>query len=144
MAVGVVVGGAVIKGVGSVKQSKAMKKAGREQERLDAENRRLYQLEVDESVRRTEDVNRQTAGLAATQIGASGFGGGSSMDTYMQTLEATQSADVDWMRTSGASNIAIQERESSARARNTRAQSKAALWSGIGSAVSGAAGAFKW
>ena len=144
MATGVLIGGAVIKGIGSKKESDAMKKSGREQERLDAENRRLYQTEVDESVRRTEDVGRQTAGLAATQIGASGFGGGSSMDTYMQTLEATQQSDVDWMKTSGASNIAIQEREASARSRNTRAQSKAALWSGIGSAVSGAAGAFKW
>lgn len=144
MATGILVGGAVIGAIGSKKASSAQAAAGREQERLDAENRKLYQMEVDESVRRTTDINRQTAGLASSQIGASGFGGGSSMDSYMKTLEATQEADIDWMQTSGASNIAIQEREASARARNTRAMSKATLWSGIGSSLSGLGGAFKW
>lgn len=144
MATGALIGGAVIKGVGSIKQSKATKKAGKEQEKLDNENIKLQKLELEETIRRTEIMNRQTEGLARTQIGASGFGGGSSLDRYMKTIEQTHKTDVDWMKTSGASQTQIAEREASARARNTRAQASAGLISGIGSAVSGAAGAFKW
>ena len=144
MAMGVIIGGAVIGGIGAVKQGKATKAGAAEQARLDAENQRLYEMEVGESIRRTEQTNRQVSGMASTQIGASGFGGGSSMDSYMQTLESQQSSDVDWMRTSGASQSAIMEREASARYRNTIAQGKAQTISGIGSAVSGVGGAFRW
>ncbi len=144
MAMGVLVGGAVIKGIGAVKQGKATKAGAAEQARLDEENRQLYLREVEESVRRTEETNRQVAGMASTQIGASGFGSGSSMDAYMQTLESQQQSDVDWMRESGASTSAIMEREASARYRNTRAHGKAQTISGIGGAVSGVGGAFKW
>jgi len=144
MATGALVAGAAIKGIGSIKQNKATKAAGREQEKLDKENIELRKKELNESIRRTEIVNRETEGLARTQIGASGFGGGSSLDRYMKTIEETHKTDVDWMKTSGASQEAIAEREASARARNTRAQSKAQLWGGIGSAVTGASGAFKW
>lgn len=144
MATGILIGGAVLGGIGAIKGSKAEKAAAADQERLDAENRILYQMEIDESIKRTEQVNRRTEGLASAQIGASGFGGGSSLDTYMQTIQATHSSDVDWMQTSGASNVAIQERESAARARNARAQASSNLVSGIGGALSGASGAFKW
>lgn len=144
MAMGVIIGGAVIGGIGAVKKGKATKSAAEEQRILDAENKRLYEMEVAESVRRTEQTNRQVAGTASTQIGASGFGGGSSMNTYMQTLEAQQTSDVDWMKTSGASQSAIMEREAAARYRNTRAQGKADTISGIGSAIGGMGGAFKW
>ena len=122
MAIGAMVAGAVIGGIGSAKQSKATKKAGREQEKLDRENIELQKKELAESVRRTEVVNRETEGLARSQSGASGFGAGSSLDRYMKSIEGTHASEIDWMKTSGASQAAIQEREASARARNTRAQ----------------------
>ena len=144
MAMGVLIGGAVIGGVGAMKGKKADKKASDEQLRLDEENRKMYEMEVAESVRRTEQTNRQVAGTAATQIGASGFGGGSSLDSYMDTLQSQQTSDVDWMRESGASQSAIMEREAAARYRNTRSQADAKFISGIGSSISGLGGAFKW
>jgi len=142
MATGALIAGGVAKGVGSRKEKKASKSAAKSQEALDAENRRLYQLEVDESVRRTEDVNEQTESLAMTQIGASGFSVGSSMDAYLETIQATHAGDVDWMRTSGASNVAIQEREASARKRNSDAQANASFIKGVGGAISSTAGAW--
>ena len=47
------------------------KKAASEQSRLDAENIRLYQAEVGESVRRTEESQSQTEGVAQAQAGGS-------------------------------------------------------------------------
>ena len=152
MAFGVLAAGAAIKGIGrrrsAKKQKKADKRAIAEQERLDAENRELYRAEVGESVRRTEISNRETEGFASAQIGASGFGGGSSLDTFFESMQETHASDVDWMETSGASNIAIQERESAARARTGRAQSKinyrSESWAAVGGMFSDIGGAYRW
>lgn len=143
MATGVIIGGAVLGAVGKYKERKAGKAAASEQARLDAENRRLYQLEVDESVKRTKAVNEQTEGIAAANVGASGFGVGSSMDSYLDTIKSTHASDVEWMETSGASNIAIQEREAAARQRNANAYADAGFIKGIGSSLSSMAG-YKW
>ena len=143
MATGVAIGGAVIGLSGSRKQKKASKKAADEQAKLDKENTRLYQLEVGEAVSRTEDVNRRTESMAATTIGASGFGVGSSMDDYLTSIKKTHASDVEWMQTSGASQVAIQEREAAARQRNSRAQASAAFTKGVGSAISSFSG-YQW
>jgi hypothetical protein len=142
MATGVLIAGSAIKGVGAIKSKKASKSAAKEQRALDEENTRLYQLEVGESVRRTEASNREAEAFGAAAVGASGFGSGSSMDAYLSSVKKTHMEDVEWMKSSGASNVAIQEREAAARQRNSLAMSKAGFTQSIGSAISGTSGAW--
>ena len=144
MAFGFLVAGAAIKGIGAFRSRKAGKRAAREQQRLDAENTALYKREVGESIRRAEISNRGTEGFARTQIGSSGFGSGSSLDSYLSTMRASHTSDVDWMRESGASNVAIQEREAAARKRNADAMTKANFTSSIGSSIMSLGSGFQW
>lgn len=144
MAFGVIAAGAAIKGIGARRSKKASKKAAKEQRRLDAENTALYQREVGESIRRAEVSNRGTEGFARTQIGSSGFGQGSSLDSYLDSMRESHTSDIDWMRESGASNVAIQEREAAARQRNANAMAKANFTSAIGSSLMTLGSGYQW
>ena len=140
--------------IGGIKAGTALigrrnqRKGAREQEALDAENRKLYNLEVGESIRRTEASQAQTEGLASTQAAGAGFGVGSSLDSYVETIQAQHAGDIDWMRTSGASQSDIMEREASARKRSSDRAGNVEFAKGIGSAFSSFAGGedsgFKW
>ena len=144
MAFGVIAAGAAIKGIGSRRSKKASKKAAKEQKKLDAENTALYKREVGESIRRAEQSNRGTEGFARTQIGSSGFGAGSSLDSYLDSMRADHTSDIDWMRESGASNVAIQEREAAARKRNSDAQANANFISSIGGSMMSLGSGYQW
>lgn len=98
-----------------------------EQARIAEENTRLYELEVAENIRRSSLYNEQNLGLARTQAGASGFAVGSSVGLYVDTINAEQEADVDWMRTSGASAAALQRKTASAVKRFSDRQAKSTL-----------------
>lgn len=144
MGAGVVLGvGAAIGGIGAYKGRKAEKAGAAEQRRLDAENTANYKREVGESVRRTRDVNARTEADAETNVGASGFAVGSSMDAYLETIKSTHASDVEWMETSGASNAAIQEREAAARQRNANSYANAGFIKSVGSSVS-SLGGYNW
>ncbi len=127
---------------GAYESSEAKKEEAKDQEKLDKENTRRYGLETAESIRRTERTNLEIEGQAKAQIGASGFAKGSSLDTYFSVIQEKNRSDVDWMRTSGASNIAIQGRESAARKRLSDNESRRTISSGIGKAFSSLSGAF--
>lgn len=142
MSMGFLIAGAVFQTIGAIQAKSANKRSAIEQLALDRENIELGKKETAESIRRTEEVNAQTVGFAKTQIGASGFGSGSSMDSYLQTIQQEQSSDVDWMRTSGASRADIAGREAEARKRNTIAQGNAAFIGSIGGALGSIAGGF--
>jgi len=135
IAAGAAIGSAVIGGISSIFGFKADKKRKKEQKKIDRENRRLYNLEVNESIRRTTQTNELLQGTIGAQIGASGFARGSSLDRYLATVKAKNKADVDWMRTSGASQSAIMARETSARARATDAQARSRLYGGVASTL---------
>ena len=143
MATGFLIGSAVLGFIGSQQEKSAAKKAASAQFELDEENRRLAALELDESVARTEDVNRQTEGLASSRIGASGFGAGSSMDKYLETIKATHAGDIDWMKTSGASRDAIAAREAAARKRSADSFASARFTQSIGQSL-GSLGGYAW
>ncbi len=132
--IGTVIGGA-IGGLASIFGSKKAKKARKRQKKLDRENERLYKLEVNESIRRTVEQQTILEGTLGVQIGASGFARGSSLDRYFSTVQAQNKADVDWMKTSGASRSAIMARETEARSRASEAASKASLYGGIASSI---------
>jgi len=133
---------AVIGGIGAYQSGNARKGAAARQEQLDKQNIELYKKEVGESVRRTGIENDKTESVIKTQIGASGFAVGSSLDAYLKTVQQENSTDLDWMRTSGASRVAISEREAAARKRNSDAQANANLVAGVGNAIGTGAGAF--
>ena len=143
MATGFLIGSAIFGLIGAQQTKKAQKRAGSAQFELDEENRRLAKLELDESIARTEDVNLQTEGIAAGKVGASGFGAGSSMDKYLETIKAVHAGDVDWMKTSGASRDAIAAREAAARKRNTDAFASAGFIKSIGGSLS-SLGGYAW
>lgn len=127
--------GAGIALVGAIGGAVSSRKAAKEQKKIDKENRAIYQRELNESISRTESTQRNTEGTANTQVGASGFAIGSSLDRYVTTMQAQHSSDIDWMRTSGADILNIQERESEARYNLGIAQSNANLAKGFGSAI---------
>ncbi|MGW8178186.1 MAG: hypothetical protein ACWGQW_05375, partial [bacterium] len=81
---------------------------------------------------------------ANTQVAASGFAIGSSLDKYVSTMQAQHSSDIDWMRTSGASILNIQEREASARYKLTMAQANTNALRGLGSAIGQAGQAYAY
>ncbi len=140
-AVGTALGG----GLGPIKQYDNEKKTAEEQYRIDQENIRLYNLEVDETVRRTKLNQAETEGQISANIGASGFAKGSSLDKYLEFVSTENKKDIDWMRTSGASQTAIKSREADARRRNANAVAEGNLVSGIGSAITGnVSKAFGW
>ena len=144
MGAGLIIGGGILKGIGAIKNKKAADRSAKEQRQLDEENIRLDKLEIAESISRTESSNRQSAGMAEAQIGASGFGGGSSMNSYLSTIKAEQASDVDWMKTSGASRTAIQEREAAARQRNSNRQARGNFMSGIASSFGTIGSGLDW
>lgn len=98
-----------------------------EQARIAEENTRLYELEVAENIRRSSLYNEQNLGLARVQAGASGFAVGSSVGLYVDTINAEQEADVDWMRTSGASSAALQRKTAESVKRFSDRQAKSTL-----------------
>ena len=104
--------------------ARQLRAAGREQEAIDLENRLRLQEETAESARRTRKQQEITEGRTRANIAASGFGGGSSLDRYMTSMQAQHESDIEWMLQSGASQVQIMERESAARAAATRAQAK--------------------
>jgi hypothetical protein len=145
MGVGAIIGGigAGIGLIGGYKEKKAAKKGAAEQRRLDAINTANYKKEVGESVKRTTRSNEQAEGNASVNIGGSGFGGGSSMESYLATIKSTHRSDVEWMQSSGASNAAIQEREAAARQRNANSYANAGFIKSVGSSVS-SLGGYNW
>lgn len=143
MATGVAITGAVIGGAGAIKQKKAAKKTAAATEKLEQENIELEKAETAESIRRAEEANLKNLGMAKTQAGASGFGVGSSMDAYVKRLKATQEADVEWMKTSGASRAEISARESAARKRASDRYAAAEFAGNIGRSMSNLS-AFNW
>lgn len=141
MSMGFLIAGAVFQTIGAMQSKSAAKRGARDQHALDLENIELEKKETGESIRRTEEVNAQTRGTAKAQIGASGFGSGSSLDSYLETIKQEQTSDIDWMRTSGASRADISGREADARQRNTVAQANARFIGAIGGALMSVGGA---
>ena len=78
------------------------------------ENKKLAEAETAESIQRTQEAQGITEGRIRTEIGASGFAAGSSLDRYLASTEAGHRSDIDWMRTSAASQQAIADREAAA------------------------------
>ncbi len=142
MAVGFAAAGVVATMFSYADKTQARTRAKNRQMALDYQNTQLYKKEVDESVRRTELYNTKTESTIKNQIGASGFAPGSSMDSYLETVQKEQQMDVDWMRTSGASKAAIMDRESQARKRNADANIKSEQIAGIGNIIGAGAGMF--
>ena len=139
MATGFAIAGLVTSAVGSRKASKAQSAQSAEQAAIDAENVERERIETEESIARTEIEHGKTEAQARMEVAASGFAVGSSLDKYVATMQEEHTSDVDWMRTSGASRAAIQERESAARYRSGMDRSSATKVAGIGSAFVGIA-----
>lgn len=136
------IGAAIIAVGGAIKQSKDIKAADKRQSELDDASLANYQLELGESISRTETEQRKAEGQTSVQASASGFGGNSSLDKYIEGMKKEHASDIDWMQTSGASMTSIMERESAARSKTAKAQASSALIGGIGSAVSGGISAY--
>lgn len=145
MAVGFMIASTVTKAVGARKQAKAQKRQAQTQAEIDAENAERERMETEESIRRTEVSHKKTEATARTQVAASGFAAGSSLDKYVASMQEEHASDIDWMRTSGASRAAIQKRESAARYSAGMAKAKGTKIAGIGSALGSMSGiADKW
>ncbi len=85
--------------------------ANAERLNLEMQNIALGAEERAEQVKRQERTNEIYEGRAGTRRSASGFGGGSSLDAWVNTIEATNESDVAWMVSAGESrdNLATQD-----------------------------------
>jgi hypothetical protein len=77
--------------------------ANAERRVLQMANIELGAQERAEQVRRQERGNEITEGRAGTRASASGFGGGSSLDSWVDTMVSTHASDVAWMVSAGES-----------------------------------------
>lgn len=130
--------------VGGMQQKSAANRAANEQHEIDTENIRLEGLETDETIRRQGIRDERMEGTVKTQVGASGFKSGSSLDSYIQTLEAEHQSDIDWMRTSGASRQDLMTRDADARRSQSRDKASANFLGSIGSSFSSIGQGMSW
>jgi len=118
-------------------QAKATQAAGDSQYDIDLQNINNFKQETNESLRRAQIDNDKTSGLAAVQIGAAGFGEGSSMDDYLKTIKNRQEDEVNWMLFSANSQVELMQNEREASRINSRMgrnQYAVGMFGGIGSA----------
>ncbi len=88
-----------------------------------------------EAVRRMEEEQRRTQGLARARAGMSGAGG-LSQEMYLTAMEESAALEVDWLRQVGVSRAeSIQQQGEAA-----QATAEAGMWSDI---ASGATSAFQ-
>ena len=137
MSTGIAIGGAISGYMGSRSSSKAAKRERKRQAALDAENKRVYIQERDETIRRTEGEQDKVVAQGNVATAASGFAGGSSLDRYMENMQAEHASDINWMQTSGANVENLMAMESAARQSQMKESERASKFSGIGSAISG-------
>ena len=121
--------------LGGLSGRKSAKKAARKQAALDRANLKLMQLELDENVRRLTEENKTIEGTQRNLVGASGFASGGSLQQYMDFTKKTHTDNVDWMKTSGASRIAIGQREMNARKSMADSMADANFFSSITGAI---------
>ena len=133
MAAGMAIAGGVM-AIGAIKSSRDIKRGASQQRDIDQANIERMKLENAETIKRTEESQRLVIGAGRTTASASGFGAGSSKQQYMDALAKTHAADLDWLKTSAASNVDIAGTEAAARYDITRRGADTALITGLGQA----------
>ena len=100
-----IVGG--LKLFGAAKGYSDAKKGAKAQRAIDEENIQRQIRENQETIRRTKSGMLSTEATASTAAASSGFGRGSTKDTYVDKLKKIHARDLDWLEESQASGIDI-------------------------------------
>lgn len=107
--------------------------AAAEQKKLAAANAARIKAENEEALRRLKKQQASTMAEARARAAASGVTSEGTQRTYLEEMADAFKSETDWLRSSGASQAAITQREGELRAQTTSA-------TGIASAFKGAAG----
>lgn len=81
--------------------------ANAERRGLELQNIALGAAERAEKIKRQERANEINEGRAGTRASASGFGGGSSLNAWVDTMVSTNEQDIQWWQEAGASRDAL-------------------------------------
>lgn len=99
--------------------------ANKERRAIELANIELGAEERAEEIRRIERENEIIEGRATTLAGASGFGAGSSLDRWVDTIVATHESDVAWMVEAGARADALARQDANLRFKTAEAERSA-------------------
>ena len=133
MAMGALIGGAVIGGIGKIK-------AGKDAQKLAKENAANMRAETEEAARRLEAQQAENLSTAKARAFASGTTGEGSQESFINKMGTEYTKELEWLKKSGASAAAIEERRG-------KYERDALRWSAIGgiaSGIGGAAGDWSW
>lgn len=128
-----------VKAVGAIKSSRDAKKGAKEQQAADQANIERMKAENAETVKRTEEQQRLVEGKATAAAAGTGFGAGSSKDSYVEALTKTHAEDLDWLKEAGESNVELAGTDAANRYSAARRGASTNLIMGIGSAASSGA-----
>lgn len=112
-------------------------KAAEEAEDIADANARREAMEAEEMAQRAEKDAAREEALARARAAASGVEG-ESQDLYLKDLTQTNRRDIDWIRSSGASQAALTRREGRTAASTVRREGVAAGIAGLGQAANAA------
>jgi len=127
-----------------MRQQKAAKAAAKEQKSIAARNASRIMAESEEEARRAQLSADKDMAKSRAKAGATGVDvAGSSLDIFMGSQEDEWSSQIDWMGRSAGSRASITQAQGNLEAGITKDRGDAALWSGISSGFSQAAGGFK-
>lgn len=111
--------------------------AAAEQKKVAAANAARIKAENEEALRRLNKQQEATMAEARARAAASGMDSGGSQKSYLDEMADAFKSETDWLRSSGASQAHIVQREGELRARSTSAAGIAKGISGMSSAIGG-------
>ena len=106
MATGIVIGGAILGGIGQIK-------AGKEAKKLADANADMMRQETEESARRLEAQQSENLATARARAAASGTTGEGSQASFIEKMGSEFGKELAWLKKSGASAASIEERRGS-------------------------------
>lgn len=127
------------------KTAKANEEAGVEAQRIAEQNAANIEAETAETMRRQESANAQMESRAFALAAASGGSVEGSTGRYLESMSEENTAQLDWMRTAGASQAAITRREGALQKRVYGIQAgaaEAAMWGSLAKTGVAAGGAY--
>ena len=137
MATGIVIGGAILGGIGQIK-------AGKEAKKLADANADMMRQETEESARRLEAQQSENMATARARAAASGTTGEGSQASFIEKMGSEFGKELAWLKKSGASAASIEQRRGSLERSRGLASGIGTIAGGIGTGYSMSGGNWGW
>lgn len=134
----IAIGGAAIKGVGSIRDSRAQKSAAAEGRAIAESNALLLEKQNQETERRAARDIKQVEGEIRARSYASGVGaGGVNQELVISSIVDENARQFDWLKLSGEEAVNAVRINADFQQSMAEAQARATMWQGFGHVVSG-------